>query len=55
MLAALSGSCQYIIVCDASGLGVCNVLLQEQEDRVVLLEFKSKKFSSAERNWDTRD
>ena len=55
MLAAPRGNGRYIIVCDAINIGAGNVLLQEQEESVVLLEFGSKKFSVSERNWDTRE
>jgi hypothetical protein len=55
MLAAPRGIGTFVIVCDASNIGVGNALLQQQGEELVLLEFGSKKFTATERNWDTRE
>ena len=55
MLNSPKGTGRFIIVCDASDVGIGNALLQEQGDEVVLLEFGSKKLTPAERNWDVRE
>ncbi|EZG67901.1 putative Gag-pol polyprotein [Gregarina niphandrodes] len=44
-----------IIETDASEVGIGAVLKQVQEGREVPLEFASKKFTDAERKWDTRE
>ena len=55
MLSAPRGSGRFVIVCDASNVGLGNALLQVQDNELVLLEFGSRKFTQAERNWDTRE
>lgn len=55
MLAAPRGNGRFVIVTDASNLGIGCALMQEQEGELILLEFGSKKFTEAERNWDVRE
>ena len=44
-----------IIVCDASARGVGLPCLQIQDGEPVVLEFVSKKLTTAERRWDVRE
>ena len=55
MLSGPRGTGRMIIVCDASASGVGCALLQVQEGEPVVLEFGSKKLTTAERKWDTRE
>ena len=45
----------YVLVSDASNVGVGSALLQLQEDNLVLISFWSKSLSDAQRKWDTRE
>src|SRR5262249_28100261 len=55
LLSAPRGDGPMVIVCDASNLGIGSALLQIQEGEPVLLEFGSRKFTTAEKKWDTRE
>ena len=47
---------EFIIMTDASDVGIGAVLLQKQGGHhIAILEFASRKFSPAERRWDTRE
>eukprot|EP01071_Lankesteria_metandrocarpae_P011394 Lankesteria_metandrocarpae@DN5441_c0_g1_i1.p1 len=45
----------YIIMTDASDIGLGAVLLQRRTEDIVVLEFASRKLALAERNWSVRD
>lgn len=55
MLTAPNGSGPFVIVCDASNVGIGSAVLQMQDNSLALLEFASKRLSPAERRWDTRE
>ena len=55
MLTAPSGAGSFVIACDASNVGIGSVVLQLQHGALALLEFASKRLTSAERRWDTRE
>ena len=55
MLSGPRGTGRMIIVCDASARGLGCALLQIQDGEPVVLEFGSKKLTTAERKWDTRE
>eukprot|EP00921_Rhytidocystis_pertsovi_P005297 GHVQ01009158.1.p1 GENE.GHVQ01009158.1~~GHVQ01009158.1.p1 ORF type:complete len:554 (+),score=58.34 GHVQ01009158.1:240-1664(+) len=55
MLSPPRGTGAFVIVCDASDVGIGSALLQWQEGEIALLEMASKRLSTAERNWDVRE
>lgn len=55
LLAGPRGAGPFVIVADASAIGIGSALLQLQDKELVLLEFASRKLSATERRWDTRE
>lgn len=55
LLSSPKGTGPFIIVTDASSVGIGNALLQVQDGDLVLIEFGSKKLTLAEQKWDTRE
>jgi len=55
LLAVPHANGNYVVMTDASDVGVGAVLMQEQGDEVVVLEFASRKLTLPERKWTIRD
>ena len=55
LLSVPSGRGPFVIICDASDKAIGSVLAQWRDSALHILEFSSKKFSPAERNWSTRE
>ena len=55
LLTAPDGNKPYVLVTDASSVGIGAVLLQEKDEELVPLEFASKTLTAAEKKWDVRE